>query len=239
MPIFRLVAAALVAACALAPVSVMAAPDDTAGPVRPLVRTAVEDARAVAQGRRVLRRYLGSGMAARYTALETTRVLTGRVRESRQVVLHGGAGMERREYTWPARLRGDILLLARDATYHYRAAPTPRVLVGAAQIEAGRRRALIALRATATGRLKLRAVGTDEVAGRSADIVEIGGMPRSAVRRLWIDRATGVRLRVDMLDELGATQTTSYYTQIDFGAKQDPALFSPDSLPQAPRIQQP
>ncbi len=178
-------------------------------------------------------------MACRFTAVETTRVLLGRVRESRQVVLHGGAGMERREYTYPARMRGDILLLTADATYHLRARPTPRVLVGAAQIEAGRRRALMALRATAAGKLRLRAVGTDEVAGRSADIVEIGGLPGRAVRRLWIDRATGVRLRVDILDSLGATQTTSYYTQIDYGAKPDPGLFSPGSLPQAPRIQQP
>lgn len=230
---------ALLVACALVPQGSSAAPEDYVRPLRLPLRAAAQDAHAAALGRQILQRYLGPGMACRYTAIETTRVLAGRVRESRQVVLHGGAGMERREYTYPARMRGDILLLTAGATYHYRAKPTPGVLVGAAQIEAGRRRTLLALRATAAGRLRLRAVGTDEVADRAADIVEIGGLPGRAVRRLWIDRATGVRLRVDTLDALGATQTTSYYTQIDYGAKPDPALFSPDSLPHAPRIQQP
>jgi hypothetical protein len=59
--------------------------------------------------------------------------------------------------------------------------------------------------------------GTDTIAGRPADVVRIG--PRAGKRgptwRLWLDKETGLRLRLEQQDPEGRIVFSAYYVTID------------------------
>ncbi|MCC6728073.1 MAG: hypothetical protein IT208_01915 [Chthonomonadales bacterium] len=187
------------------------------------------------RARRTLALYLRQGLRQRYVAEQTTRLLTGRVRESRQIVKHAGPGRERIEYVSPPRMKGEVILIAGGHMLHYKPAPIDRVLEGPAPLEAILTRARELLAGVRTGRVTVREVGEQVVAGQNARIVEIRTAQGRAFKRLWIDGQTGVRLRQETVSPRGDVVSTSYFTRIDYDAPLDPGEFAPGSLPKAPR----
>ncbi len=67
------------------------------------------------------------------------------------------------------------------------------------------------------GELKAEWVGQDKVAGRVADIVRIGPPANVAApsRRIWIDRQSGLRLKMEEVGADGRTLASSYYVFVD------------------------
>ncbi len=179
--------------------------------------------------------FLGSGQRQRYTAEQTTRILDGMVQETQQLVKWGGAGRQRIEYISPARFKGEIMLINGGRLLNYKPAPVHKVFIGPVPPEefASRVRELnIAIR---DGRIRVALIGSENVAGRMAGIVEIRPpRPNAPFKRLWIDEKTGVRLRNETISPRGATVNTSYFTRIDYDVDLLPRDFGPDSLPSAP-----
>lgn len=88
------------------------------------------------------------------------------------------------------------------------------------------------------GELRAEWVGQDKVAGRVADIVRIGPPANVAgtARRIWIDRQSGLRLKMEEVGADGRTLASSYYVFVDtaprfsgddFAAPPDTALAGP------------
>lgn len=77
------------------------------------------------------------------------------------------------------------------------------------------------LRRLYKGEVKATLDGQDTVAGRAADIVRVappeGG--RGPVMRIWIDRATGMRLKTEMLSPDGRLFNSTYYLSLDLSPK--------------------
>lgn len=95
------------------------------------------------------------------------------------------------------------------------------------------------------GELKAEWVGQDKVAGRVADIVRIGPPANVAApaRRIWIDRQSGLRLKMEEIGADGRTLASSYYVFIDtapqfsgddFAAPPEPALTGTNGGSNAP-----
>lgn len=66
----------------------------------------------------------------------------------------------------------------------------------------------------------LRLLGTDLVAGRRAQVLLLA--PRDELRfaqRLWLDRASGLMLRADVLDTRGEVLESSSFSEIDIGVR--------------------
>jgi negative regulator of sigma E activity len=89
------------------------------------------------------------------------------------------------------------------------------------------------LQSIKSGDLRAEWVGQDVVAGRPTDIVRVyPSMPGPApTRRLWIDRATGIRLKTEDIGAAGRTLSTSYYLSIDLEPRLDNHDFQPPILP--------
>jgi negative regulator of sigma E activity len=62
-----------------------------------------------------------------------------------------------------------------------------------------------------------KTVGSGQVAGRRAWIVELGRRDGRNKRRIWIDAATKVRLRAERVDEKGRVEATALQS-VDFGS---------------------
>jgi outer membrane lipoprotein-sorting protein len=76
-------------------------------------------------------------------------------------------------------------------------------------------------------RHRVRLLGSEEVIGRPTAVVSLWPRSGGRERRLWIDRATGVALRVEERDPSEGLVLTAYFTRISFGLNLPPALFQP------------
>lgn len=207
--------------------------------LRPREPTALPVAASVEQPsagreRALMRRFLLSGQRIPYYAEQTTRIIGARALESRQVVKHGGVMRERIEYLSPARLRGEVMLVNGDGLWHYRPLPEPRISHGIAHRDAVADMARDLLAAVRAKRVSVRLVGTEVVADRAAAVLELRGREAGPYKRIWLDEATGVRLRNEAFSSAGVMLSTSYFTRIDYSVRYSPGEFTPASLPSAP-----
>jgi hypothetical protein len=186
------------------------------------------------RAREMIALFLREGQRQPYVGEQTTRLLAGRVRESRQIVKHAEPGRERIEYLSPPAMRGEIILINSGRMYHYKPSLN-RILEGPALLEEFQNRVREAMLAMRQGRILARVVGTQLVAGQSAAIIEIRSLrPNAAYKRFWIDEKTGVRLRMEDVGARGEVVSTSYFTTVDYAPVFDPKEFRPDSLPAVP-----
>lgn len=72
-----------------------------------------------------------------------------------------------------------------------------------------------------------RWLGTEEVIGRPTGVISLWPRAGGRERRLWIDRTTGVALRVEERDPADGLVLAAYFTRISFGLNLPPALFQP------------
>jgi MucB/RseB N-terminal domain len=78
--------------------------------------------------------------------------------------------------------------------------------------------------------------GTDTIAGRAAEVIRIG--PRTGKHgptwRLWLDKETGLRLRLEQQDPEGRIVFSAYYVTIDFSPAFSAQDFTPPTASQNP-----
>lgn len=197
-------------------------------------KRAVSAARATAaraRAVRLLQLYVRRGVRRPHVGEQVTRLLTGRVQQSRQLVKHAGPGRERIEYLGPPAMRGQVLLLAGGRLY--RSNPgTGRVLQSPAPPDRLQGNLIRLLEDVRQGRIDVALVGRQRVANREAGIIEVRPAARDEApfKRLWIDEATGVRLRTEDVGASGDVVSTTYFTRIDLEPRLDPAEFAPASL---------
>jgi outer membrane lipoprotein-sorting protein len=186
------------------------------------------------RAREMMRLYLRQGQRQPYQAEQRTRLFRERMIESTQIVKHQGPGRTRIEYSDPPRLQGDILLVNGGRIFKY-VRRQNRILVGPVPMDEFNNRVQELLQGVMKGRITVRVVGSEQIAGQSAAIVEIRSVHGGAFfKRLWIDEKTGVRLKIEDADPLGNVISTSYFTRIDYAPTFLPRDFSPASLPNVP-----
>jgi len=186
------------------------------------------------RARQALQRFLRSGQTTPYVAEQTTRTFDGGMAESRQILKHAGPRRQRIEYVAPPRLAGEVILIAGPRLLHYRPRPRPRIIEGDAGVADLADRARDLLASLAAGKVRIALVGSEVVAGRDTDIVEVRPGPGAPFKRLWIDRETGVRLKHETVDPTGAVIVSSYFTKVTYEPVFGPGDFLPDRLPPAP-----
>lgn len=206
------------------------APGQSDGRPRPNASAASRSAR----GRQALLRYLRQGQLTPYLAEQTTRAFGADMAESRQVVKHAGPARQRIEYLAPPSLRGEVILILGARILHYRPLPEPTIVEGDAGLEIVGERAKELLQALRSGKIKVTATGSQIVAGREADIIEVRPSSGGPFRRLWIDRACGVRLKHETVDGAGNVVASSYFTRVRLNPSFERTEFRPGSLPRVP-----
>jgi outer membrane lipoprotein-sorting protein len=186
------------------------------------------------RAREIMRLYLRQGNRQPYQAEERTRLFRERMIESTQTVKHQGPGRTRIEYSDPPLLQGDILLVNGGRIFKYIRRQN-RILEGPVPMDEFNSRAQAFLQGVMKGRITVRVVGSEQIAGQSASIVEIRSVRGSAFfKRLWIDEKTGVRLKIEDADPQGNVISTSYFTRVEYAPIFRPRDFSPASLPNVP-----
>jgi outer membrane lipoprotein-sorting protein len=179
--------------------------------------------------------FLGKGQRQAYEGEQVTRLLRGRVRETRQIVKHAGPGRMRMEYVFPPNLAGETILIVGGRYFHYKPPPENRILEGVAPPGELAARAKELTQRLRRGAIQARVVGQEEVASRDAAIVEIRSLRGGAFYlKFWIDTATGVRLKYNNLDPAGRVVSETYFTKIDFNPQFSDSAFRPGSLPDVP-----
>ena len=183
------------------------------------------------RARQILNLFLREGQKQPYVAEQTTRLLSGMVQESTQLVTHGGLGKERIEFVGPPTMKGEIVLVVGGRVFNYKPGAN-RIYEGVASPEVFQERASQFMQEVKAGRLRIGVRGQENIAGQVATIVEILG--ENGGKRLWIDDKSGVRLRYEELNSQGSVVQTSYFNRIDYATIPEPKDFRPDSLPNVP-----
>ncbi len=155
-----------------------------------------------------------------YVGLQTTAVTDrGKTRTAQQVVKRLRPDKLRIEYLAPARLRGELVVDDGQRLRHY--IPSLRVVEeGPSQVRKTLDRQRKRVQALLHGKVNLAAVGEGTLIGRAVMIVAVmPPKPDRPVRTLWLDRSTGVALRIEDRFPGGRVSVTSF-DQISF----DPIL---------------
>jgi outer membrane lipoprotein-sorting protein len=190
-----------------------------------------EDARA----REIVQKFLRDGLRRRYTAEQTTILNRERLQESQQTLKAGGPGRMRLEYHTPQALRGEIMLVNGGRLFHYKPR-LRRIVIGPAPAEEMSLRAGELFAQIRSGRMTVRYTGDEEIAGQSAAVITIGPRNGTVRKRMWIDKATGVRLKIEDFNPQGQPISTSFLTRIDYASAPDDRDFLPLALPPVPRV---
>lgn len=136
---------------------------------------------------------------------------------SEQQVQRQGAKALRIDYLRPARLAGEQIVDNGRFYSHY--IPSKDTLeLSPSRIGTLRVRVPEILRQIKQGRLVVRSLGPDTVAGHPCMIVEVtnGGSVPAAARRFWIDPTNGAQLRIEQYAPDGKLRSASYFAQVNY-----------------------
>jgi len=137
----------------------------------------------------------------------------------------------RMEYSSPADLRGETILMTGGRFFHYRPAEKD-ILEGVAAPEEFLIRIQDVMRGVRDGTIQVNALGEELVAGHAASIAEIRSVSGGRFYlKFWIDQATGVRLKYESFDPQGRMISETYFTSVNFTPVFDNRDFTPASLP--------
>ena len=194
-----------------------------------------KDAPEITKAREALGLFLRRGQQQPHAGEQVTRLLRGRVRETRQMVKHAGPGRTRMEYLSPPNLSGETILIVGGRFFHYKPSPENKILEGVAPPGELAERARELQQRLRRGAIQARVVGNEQVAGREASIVEIRPVrPVAPYLKFWIDSSTGVRLKYQSLDASGRVASETYFTRVDYQPDFTATDFQPSSLPNVP-----
>lgn len=176
----------------------------------------------------ILNTFVRQGLRTPFVAEQTTQTFGENGFVSRQIVKRAGPGRERVEFVEPRDLQGEVVLIMGQRVIRTNPRSLPRVVAAHVPVVDMLQPSARFVAAIRSGEVTASLVGTQEVAGRQAWIVEIRPAGTGAFRRLWIDKLTGVRLKQESLDAEGRVLAISQFTKIRY----DP-VFGPDDF--APR----
>jgi len=185
----------------------------------------------VAKARKLLNLFLTTGQRQNYVAEQTTRLTNSSMQESKLIVKKGGLGKERLEFVAPSKNTGEVILTSGFRMWNYKPRQN-RIFEGFVALDGFQLRAKQIRDDITSGKLKMRIVGNEIIAGRSATILEFAG--ESGLEKLWIDDVTGVRLKHEEVNSEGSVVQSSYFTRIDYDAIINTNDFRPDMLPKVP-----
>ena len=180
--------------------------------------------------RALLHLHLTDGQRVPYRAVQTTRLLEGRIIETTQIVTRAGRDRERIEYLSPPHLRGEVILRLGARMFHYKPRPEPQVTESSAPAETRILRLREVMAAIRSGTVEIKRIGEQVVAGHRSEIVEIRPTGPGPVRRLWIDPITGVRLRHETVDSRATVTASTYFTSLVYRPRINPEDFSPEAI---------
>ena len=154
---------------------------------------------------------------------------------SEEMITGDANGRARREYLSPETMRGDIILTAPNQSYQFH--NRNRELFAARwPVEQGDKFARLRAMAKA-GRVRIQITGEEMVAGRSASIVTVsaltGGAADEARKVMYLDKETGIQLRMDRYNSAGRQISSTYMKNIAVGTTLDATKFDPRLLPPA------
>jgi outer membrane lipoprotein-sorting protein len=160
-----------------------------------------------------------------YAGLQTTVVTDrGKTRTAEQVVKRLAPDKLRIEYRSPARLSGELVVDDGLRLRHY--IPSLRVVEeGPSQVRKSLDRQKNRIQSLRAGKVLVTLVGEDQVLGRRVLVVSIAPpKPDRPTRTMWLDRDTGVALRIQDQFPGGRTSVTGF-AQINFNPILGPAEF--------------
>lgn len=168
-------------------------------------------------GQTVLRRMLNAEGSVAFIARQVTTIAKKPAITSEQVVYRAGFRGMRTEYTSPPFMKGEIMVDDGRVMSHF--IPKTNVIekrssrLGDMQI----RTAQISEKLN-RGQLRIDLVGRDEIAGRTAYVIEIRPehRPEGRIRKFWVDRENWVKLKTEDIAPNGTVESTSYYTKMSF-----------------------
>lgn len=181
--------------------------------------------------RHVLQLYLTQGQSTPYEATQVTQTFGPSPTESAQVVRRAGRLRQRVDYLAPSDQKGEVLLRIGRRLVHYVPGPPPRRVEAEASEHEAIEEVRDLLESVRTGRIRVKLVGQQMVAGRKAYILELRTEPQLPYRRLWIDSETGIRLRQERLDADGRVIAMAYLTSLTLSPRFKPRTFDPRALP--------
>jgi outer membrane lipoprotein-sorting protein len=146
-----------------------------------------------------------------YAGYQTTVVTDGgRARRAAQIVKRLAPNRLRIEYLAPSHLKGELVV--DDGTRLRRSIPALRVVEeGPSRLQRSLQRHRDRIRDLREGKRTATLVGESSLLGRPVTIVQLApSKPDRPTRTLWLDRATGVALRVEEKSPGGRTSVTSF-----------------------------
>jgi outer membrane lipoprotein-sorting protein len=161
--------------------------------------------------RDVLLHSLERERAAAYEGLQTTTITDGgKTRRTEQVVKRRPPGKLRIEYLSPPRLKGELVVDDGDRYRHY--IPALRVMEdGPSRLQRAMQRHQAHLQSLREGRTPVALQGEETLLGRKVDVVTVTPTrPERPTRTLWLDRETGVALKVEEKRHGGRTSVTTF-----------------------------
>jgi hypothetical protein len=177
-------------------------------------------------GRDVLAHMLHGESEVAYIARETTTIWKQNPISSEQNVWKAGFKGKRIEYLKPAFLRGEII--TDDGKQLHEFVARHRVVkVRASRLAQHKLRDRSLLSTLKNGKLQVRLIGRDTIAGRSAYVIEV--RPKSShsghARKLWIDALKWVKLKTQDINSSGKVSSSSAFTSIRFVDSLPPKIF--------------
>ncbi len=145
---------------------------------------------------------------------------------SEQQVQRDGTRSSRIDYLRPASLAGEQEV--DNGRFYCHLFPAKNTLeLSPSRIQSLRVRVPEVISEVRAGRLVVQTVGQDVVAGHACGVIQVSA--RSSVpvpwRRFWVDPTNGAQLRSEQHDADGRLQSVSYYTQVTYNPRFDPAIF--------------
>lgn len=162
--------------------------------------------------------------APRLIDYEGTKIISVRRPEGTETVTvleaHKRSGKTRLEFLSPETLAGRIVLDNGQDLWHYE--PSLHMVFQGPTLSHPVR-ADEALRSLASS-YQVQVLGTEEVIGRAAFVLWLGARQGEGSRTFWVDRATGVPLRIEERQR-GEPVYVAYFTRVSFSLNLPEALF--------------
>ena len=180
----------------------------------------------------ILRQAASAGRTIRIYGQQTTVLYGARTLTSTQTIYRNGREDYRCEFHSPPRMNGVIIVSRPDISWRYN--PEKRELkIGKGKQHPGQMSVGRLVKALKAGQATASLLGTDAVAGRAANVVEIAstGAGPGGSAKLWIDQASGALLRTDLFGPNYQPISSTFYTSINLNPQFPPNAFDEPQVP--------
>ncbi len=185
--------------------------------------------------RNIMTKWLKDGHRTPYSGIQITQIMRHGFLESKQIVMHGGPGQMRIKFISPPKLAGELFLITGGRFFHY--IPSQNVIhQGEIPHNEFEHRMREIMGSFLDGRISIRLVGSDRVAERNCSILEIKPKEKGYYKRVWIDSATGIRLKIEKFRSSSRPIFNTFFTHIQLWPHFPPNTFNPNSLPEVRHV---